>query len=205
MAATLVGGLAWVKGEWVYAAPLLAFFVTSSLLGKLPGGKQKHGPRNAAQVLANGGMAAVATLVPGGETAYVAALCAANADTWATEIGTRLGRRPWRITTLRPAEPGVSGAVSLPGLLAAAAGAALVAAAGAGIAGAALAAAGAIGFAACLLDSVLGDTLQARFRTADGAESESEGAYTLGVRWIRNDMVNFMMTAFAALAGYLIG
>jgi len=46
------------------------------------------------------------------EAAYAGALAAANADTWATEIGRLSRSAPRMITTGRRAEPGVSGAIT---------------------------------------------------------------------------------------------
>jgi len=56
----------------------------------------------------------------------VAILAAATADTWATEIGGLWGKRAFTLWPVREVTPGTSGAVSIPGLLAALAGAALV-------------------------------------------------------------------------------
>src|SRR5207248_2183174 len=63
---------------------LFVFFVSGSLLGHLAEGR---GPRRTArQVVANGGVAAVAAL-SGAWSVATGALAAATADTWATEIG----------------------------------------------------------------------------------------------------------------------
>lgn len=208
LAAAIVGGVIWEAGRLPMAAPLLAFFISSSLLGRLPRGSEKDGPRTGGQVLANG---AIATLAAGliwydvrqAPTMFLAALCAANADTWATEIGMRFGRKPVRITTLKHVEPGLSGAVSIAGVVASLAGSAFVALAGSWIVGAGLVVATAAGFAGALLDSVLGDTVQAKFWTATGT-CESGGTLIRGVRWLRNNEVNFAMTAFAAAFAYLL-
>src|SRR4030067_642568 len=54
------------------------------------------------------------------------ALAAVNADTWATEVGVLARRCPWRLTDGRQVEPGTSGAVTLEGLMASIAGAAVI-------------------------------------------------------------------------------
>lgn len=204
LATAAVGSVIWERGGLVYAGPLLIFFITGSLLGRLPGGSEKEGPRTAAQVLANGGVATLAVLIPGGATAYASALCAANADTWATEIGTRLGRKPVRITTLKPAARGASGAVTVAGLAGSAGGAALVAVMSIPIPGALPWVVAVAGFLGSIFDSLLGDTLQAKF-VVEGNPSETGGTLVKGIPWLRNNTVNFAMTLFAGALGYLLG
>jgi len=78
-------------------------------------------------VLANGSVAALAAcfnpLHALADLALLGAVAAATADTWATEVGVRLGRRPRSILTLRQQPPGTCGTVSVPGTLGSAAGA----------------------------------------------------------------------------------
>lgn len=112
----------------------------------------------------------------------LAALAEAAADTVSSEIGQVLGGRPRMITTLRAADPGTDGAISVVGTLAGVLAAAIVA--GAGIWALrgdwhlfTLACAGAI--FGLLFDSLLGATL------------ERKG-------WLNNDAVNFLSTAGAA-------
>jgi uncharacterized membrane protein len=115
---------------------LLAFFVPSVALSRLGRARKralvdigKTGPRDARQVLANGG---IATLCAVGfavthdvfwTAAFAGAYAAATADTWATEIGTLAGRAPRSILTWRPVATGMSGGVTLAGTLAELAGA----------------------------------------------------------------------------------
>jgi uncharacterized protein (TIGR00297 family) len=208
VAAAIAGGVIWEAGGLPMAAPLLAFFISSSLLGRLPRGSEKEGPRTAGQVLANGGVATLAAAlvwldVRQAPTMFVAALCAANADTWATEIGMRFGKKPIRFTALKPVEPGTSGAISAAGILASLAGSAFIAATAYWVVGADLVTAAVAGFAGSLFDSLLGDTVQARFWSAAGT-SETGGTLIKGVRWLRNNEVNFAMTAFAAALAFLL-
>jgi uncharacterized protein (TIGR00297 family) len=175
-------------GGWTWGLPILAFFVTSSLLSRmgklrkkrLESVSEKTGTRDAGQVLANGGIAGILVVLhglfpnPAWYPLYLGALAAVNADTWATEIGTFSKARPVLITTGRCVPAGTSGGVSLLGLAGALAGAAVIA--GVGIAfiplssgfkgawepGRLLFAVTAAGFLAGLVDSVLGATVQAQ-------------------------------------------
>ncbi|MFM7322252.1 MAG: DUF92 domain-containing protein [Armatimonadota bacterium] len=207
------------------AGALIAFFVTSTLLSKLGKrrkdalGFEKGGTRDHWQVLANGGVSAMAALVllvaPGNTAAQAAllgALATATADTWATEIGSVLGRNPRRIADLRPARAGESGAVTVAGTCAAAAGALLIAGMGlagglsADLAGAVLGA----GIAGALIDSWLGATCQAMRRCAVCERiTEANHCCALptaphsGYAWMRNDAVNAIATAAGAALAVL--
>jgi uncharacterized membrane protein len=142
--------------------------------------------------------------------AYLGAIAAAAADTWATELG-MLSRRPARLVTTRVIVPaGTSGAVTWLGTGAGIAGAALVAAIGAQARPGLLAAATVAGAAAMFIDSVLGATVQASFRRPDGRATESgeRGAILVrGSRWMTNSMVNLLATlagaTIAAALAYL--
>ncbi len=141
-AALALGTVIFGLGGFGWAMLLLAFFISSSLLSRLFGRRKraldekfsKGSERDAWQVLANGGVAGIFTLLhafdPSATWPWVgcaAALAAANADTWATELGVLSPAPPRMLTSLRRAEPGTSGAVSGAGLLAALGGAGLVA------------------------------------------------------------------------------
>jgi uncharacterized protein (TIGR00297 family) len=199
LAAALVGGLAWEAGRLPFAAPLLAFFASSTALGALGRAQQPEtGPRTAAQVLANGGPAALCSLLYLGTlhspfaSAMIASLAAANADTWATEIGTAFGKRPFRITNLEPALRGANGAVSWPGLAGGFMGAWFIAAFCPLLGlGAQMSAVAAVGFGGCLLDSIIGDTLEA-------------GPNGKGLPWVGNDLVNLAAAISAAVAAYFL-
>lgn len=188
------------------------FFVTGSLLAA--GGA----PRTALQVLANGWTAASgALLVPVepalGWAVLVGGLAAAQADTWATEVGRRSGAIPLLITTRAPVAPGTSGGITKPGTVGGMLGAAVLAASAWGLglpptlAGWA-AGAGVLGMTA---DSLLGATVQGRFRCAAcGADTEVArhcgvaAAPVQGWPWLTNDAVNALGSgvgaALAALA-----
>lgn len=218
-AAWVVGAVVFGIGGWLAAGALLTFFATSSLLSrwrrrqKEALGYEKGGRRDAGQVLANGGIASACLLLTlfgfnNGFVLFLAALAAANADTWATEIGSAVGGQPVDICTGRRADVGTSGAVSLPGTLAALAGAALLGL----FAGdfrlflvVTLA-----GFGGAFCDSVLGATVQAQWRDpADPTrwtEHPQPQPPERGLHQMGNDAVNLLCTLSAAgLAALLCG
>jgi uncharacterized protein (TIGR00297 family) len=189
--AALAVGLATVYGfGWRGVALLLAFFVSSSLLtaaARGGAGAAKSGARNARQVIANGGIAALAALA-GHWVAFASALAAANADTWATEIGSHSRTPPRLITNGTLVSAGTDGGVTLLGTAGGIAGALFIAVlARVFVPGGFVAAVAIAGIAGMLLDSLLGATLQGR------------------LRWLDNDAVNLAATAAGAGLAALIG
>lgn len=221
-AAWAVGTAVLVGTGWGGGAILAAFFLPSTLVSRaadpaVPSELDaKGGERDAAQVLANGGVALLAGLLalrwPGpAQWMLVTSLSAAAADTWATSVGERSGREPRGLLTGSRVPVGTSGAVSGPGSVGALAGAAMVAVTawllggGQGLALAAVV----VGMLGMLTDSLLGATLQGRFHCgACGLASEHRmhrcGTPTRhqgGLRWLDNDGVNLLSTLAAGLAG----
>lgn len=216
VAATIAGALA-VVGGWDWAVLLILYFGASSALSRLGRTTKegrtasvvaKHGPRDAWQVAANGGIFALAALAmrvhPDARWIALGAgsLAASAADTWATEIGTLYGGAPRSILTWRPVPVGTSGGVTAIGTLAGIA--------GSGFVGGLLLAFGWIapialavvigGIAGSLADSALGATVQTR-RWCDACSKRTERAVhdcggatraVAGFSWIDNDMVNFL-------------
>lgn len=224
LAAFAVGTAAFGAGGWQAALVLFVFFLPSTLLSRIGRARKrelvdigKHGARDALQVLANGGVAAVAIVLSlrlGAPfvAAFAGAFAAASADTWGTEIGTLARRRPRSILTFRPLATGLSGGVTLPGTLAELAGAAVVAS----VCWAHhLAPFGAVwvgGIAGALADSFLGASVQA-LRWCPACERACETdphvcgtATTLrrGAAWFDNDAVNFAATLIGAVFAGLI-
>jgi uncharacterized protein (TIGR00297 family) len=215
--AVVLGTVIAGAGGWLCAEALLAFFVTSSALSRWRKRSkealafEKSGPRDAAQVWANGGVAACCALLPVFHVApstahllFLAALAAANADTWATEIGAAWGGAPFLISTGQRASPGVSGGVSAAGTVAALLGAALLGLFGhTRIEWLIVTVAG---WGGALFDSLLGATLQAQWRAANGTLTEQAQPQKpiCGFRFLRNDSVNFSCTLFAAAAAAIL-
>jgi uncharacterized protein (TIGR00297 family)/Raf kinase inhibitor-like YbhB/YbcL family protein len=237
LAATLLGAVIFGLGGLGWAVLLLAFFISSSGLSRLAGRRKsaftekfaKGHRRDAGQVLANGGIAGLFTLLhllfPGATWPWAGAagaLAAANADTWATELGVLARRAPRLITTWKPVEQGTSGAISATGTLAGAGGALLIALCAAlfwpaGLTGparwlGALALVTAAGLLGSLVDSLLGATLQAIYHCpACAKETERHPTHTCGtptrrvrgLPWLNNDAVNAACTLTGGLVAAL--
>lgn len=234
-AAALLGAVVFGLGGLSWAVLLMAFFVSSSGLSRLAGRRKavlsekfsKGHRRDAGQVLANGGVAGLVVLLrlafPEADwpwAAFAGALAAANADTWATELGVLSRRLPRLITTWRTVERGASGGVTAVGTLAALAGAAWIAVfaaalwPGGGVPWLGLGAVVLAGLAGSLVDSLLGATVQSIYY-CPACEKETErhpqhvcGTQTVplrGWRWLDNDWVNAVCTLTGAvLAAVLV-
>jgi uncharacterized protein (TIGR00297 family) len=216
VAGAIVGTAALAAG-WSWGVLLFAFFVTGTALSLAQRGNKlrrtesvvaKGGTRDAVQVLANGGLFALAALASLVAPAIACmaigggALAAASADTWGTEVGTLSSRSPRLITTWRRVATGTSGGVTIVGLLASVAGGVFVgvmvwlvhwpshvavAAAAGGVAGA-------------LADSFAGASLQSRRRCARCGALTERVVHTCGdatqriggIPWLDNDGVNLL-------------
>jgi uncharacterized protein (TIGR00297 family) len=201
IAGGITGGcLAWLlyKGAGVTGLVMLAAFFIAGTMATAMGARKKEqlglaeenkGQRTAAQVLANGGVAALtgllAWLYPAQsimwQMAAAAALASASADTLSSELGNLFGKRFYNILTFKKDKRGLNGVVSLEGTLWGIAGSAMIAviySVGYGYTGHALwiILAGTIGN---LTDSILGASL------------ERKG-------WLSNDWVNGLNTLVAA-------
>ncbi len=224
--ATVAGTLALLAG-WRWGVLLVVYFASASALSRFGAARkdartssviEKGGARDAWQVLANGGVfalaAALAVAVPQYEQRWlalgVAALAASASDTWATEIGTLYGGTPRSILGWSPVPVGMSGGVTGVGALAAIAGAAFIALVSLALGWSARVAMASVigGIAGSTLDSLLGATLQQR-RWCDRCNRATErvvhdcGTPTRpigGLAAMNNDSVNLL----CGLAGGLI-
>jgi len=218
-------------GGWSWGFTLIYFFVSSSLLSHFREREKadaaedkfsKGSQRDIVQAGANGGLATLCSLIYGFSSsgrarllmraAFSGALAAANADTWATELGVLSASPPRLVTTWRRVAPGTSGGVTLLGSAAAALGAvtagfffwvmqgcrrSLAALPIMALCG---------GMAGTFFDSLLGATVQAMY-CCPLCQAETERrihrcgtATTLvrGIPWMNNDTVNFLATACGA-------
>jgi uncharacterized protein (TIGR00297 family) len=229
LSAVVVGTVAMGAG-WSWGLVLIAYFVSAALLSRhragekdirLSGRVAKHGPRDAIQVIANGGvfvaMAAGYWKNPDWmwQALAAGALAAAAADTWATEIGVLSTASPRSILDWSSVSVGTSGGVTAQGLVAGAAGAAFIALVTWLVRWPAVTAVSALigGAFGCLLDSVIGASFQARRWCASCATTTEQRIHrcgtptrvTGGFRWLDNDGVNAIATLGGALLGAVVG
>lgn len=223
--ASLLGlWVVWFAGA-LWLIPLFFFFITSTLLGRLPKNKAqatdaKHGKaRDYLQVLCNGGIySALATFVNGTErelilTLMLVSISICTSDTWSSEIGIYFRWKTYDILRFKMTPVGLSGGVSLPGTMG-------------GLFGAlAMAMLDSIliynylnftfllvitlgGFIGMLLDSIMGASLQARYQNTQtkmlSDQADESGILQNGWRWMTNDAVNFWSNLLVTAGmGYL--
>jgi len=218
------GGIKW-------SAPVLAFFILSSMLTKYSESRNpqtkslfsKTGKRDHIQVFANGGVAAVLVVINqifSGESEliyalFVSSLAAVCADTWATETGILFKNKTVSILNFKNVAPGTSGGISIAGTIGAITGAFIIALSSLFWIGQnifnyiiLITAAGLFG---SLVDSFIGAALQRKniCRVCRKITEKSEHCgekvnHYSGVKWVSNDFVNFCCSAAGALFTLLI-
>ena len=203
---------------------LMFFFLSAGVLGRISRKyknknlEKKEGARDAVQVFANGFLATLGALgyyffrTPVFLVIFIASMAEANSDTWAGEIGRLSRRKPVSIRTFKPVEKGISGGITALGIIGGFLGSASVCIIAALLfpidsiwllcSMACLAA-----FAGCILDSLLGAYAQVLYfdpSTGNVTERDTDAQgnpleISQGIRWVDNDMVNFMSNTFSAV------
>ena len=181
---------------------------------------KKHGARTVVQLLANGGAATVAVILykvfKNEAFLYVYVVCVieACADSIASDIGVLSKKPPVSILTFKRVQTGLSGGVSLLGLSASLVGCVFMAALsliciGFGVKNFALMAV--IPFFGMILDSVIGASLQVKYKCAkcgkytERAEHCGEKTvYAGGIRFLDNSAVNLLTNIITGIIGYII-
>lgn len=220
----IVGAVIFGLGGYVAGAVLVFFFLSGSLLSRFPkpdGFPRDKAARNWKQVVCNGAPAALAVMLvhfdpsyrESGTLFFFGALATATADTWATEIGIRRSRKAYHILTFRPMDRGLSGGVSIVGMFASIFGALLFSVIPLWLlpgddflCGLFLVAVvpivSAAGIIGSILDSVIGATLQAKYRRSDGGITEeqiSRAEHVSGIPFVTNDVTNLLATTWGGL------
>ena len=230
MVGTILVGLAVSFGFGYKGLGLLGlFFMTSSMWSKFkPSTKanvqnkvQKGDQRDIIQVLANGGIPAISSILFGlfpsdiWTYIFISAIASANADTWASEIGPLSKNKPILITKLSRVDAGTSGAVSLLGTFAALGGSLLISIAAfilwpivtvQVMVGLTI-----IGFIGNFIDTILGAMVQVNYVcTVCNLETEKtthcgrNTKYHQGIMFCNNDFINFASILLASICGGLL-
>ena len=200
------GGIKWI-------APLILFFISSSILSKING--KPHPKRDIIQILANGFIACLLALLYFFNNydfllpIFYGSLAATTADTWGTEIGYLSKSKPRLILSNRIVEKGTSGGITILGTIGSIMGSALIASALvffnpsyklffsifiSGIIGS-------------FFDSIIGRKFQAKFYCTacnkiieDRNHCGQRTNHSEGKIWIDNNMVNFLNACIGALS-----
>ena len=220
LSAFLLGTVIFGIGGWRWTLPILVFFVSSTLVGKVGRERRagieeivaKEGARDVYQSMANGGLAmAIIILAYFFEDArwyyvFLGTIAAVSADTWSSEIGVLSKRPPVSMATLKPVPRGLSGGVTRLGFLAGLVGSLLVVSTGL-IFDTHLTVGNQLflvilvsGFLGSIADSFFGATIQAIFRcpACQGLterQRHCDGHETVlhsGSRFVNNDLVNVL-------------
>ncbi|MBL7994832.1 DUF92 domain-containing protein [bacterium] len=233
-AAFILGTIIFGLGGWPWAAPILVFFVSSSILSRL--GKrrkkkfdlvfEKSSTRDVGQVMANGGLAGcimvLAYYYPDYDLylVFLGILAAVTSDTWATEIGVWFTAAPRNILNLRKVEAGTSGGVTLAGTFGGVLGALCIAVSGYVVKGDLFLKSSLefsffwiilAGFIGSTVDSILGATFQAQYLceqckkvTERKVHCDRRSTLIRGWEFFHNDRVNLMCGLSGGLVLYFM-
>lgn len=228
VAAIIVGSAVYLGFHSKGLVLLGVFFVSSSYWSKYKSAAKKTmeeklakgGARDWRQVFANGGAAALFSLLyffdhsPLWVIGFVVALASANSDTWASEIGSLSKTNPLFIRTFKQVEKGTSGAISGLGSMAALSGALLIAIISIWLFKLDLMAGLLIfllGFFGNVIDTLIGAFYQQLYVcNCCGIETEKRihcGQPTTrikGISFMENDMVNFLSGLIASIMAICI-
>lgn len=195
-------------------------FAVSRLRKKLQPSAAKHDRRGFLQILINGGLGTAAILLfglTGQKDWFLVSLTAIGGcfvDSLSSDVGVLSKKQPWDPIRRAMVEAGLSGGMTALGTGAAAAGAVVLGLfgwliVGASFADAAMAAA--LILAQSLLDTVLGSTLQVKFRcprcgriTEYRSHCQTNTVHASGLPWLTNNAVNLLTSAAITLIAVLI-
>ncbi|AST92550.1 DUF92 domain-containing protein [Sutcliffiella cohnii] len=221
--ATIIVGVFIANGfGWKGLLLIGIFFVTSSVWSKWKKDKdetskvvEKGSQRDWIQVFANGGIPAVASILfIVSESslfwiAFVTAIAVSTSDTWASEIGPLSNKRPLSIFSLKRVEKGTSGAISLLGTTAALFGSIIISLSSVVLWDGSIELFLMIctfGFIGCFLDTILGATVQVKYRCSKCGKSTEHRIHcnevtihTSGSTFVNNDVVNITSILFTSI------
>jgi len=208
-ASIVVGTIIYVCGGLYFMVVLFAFFVSSSLFSVLQKGEKRHAKRTYKQVLANGVIGVVLSILfftskeELFKLLYTISFAVSTADTWASEIGKLAKYSPRHILTWKSTTQGLSGSVSGLGLFASLGGSVFMS----------------VfmlfnyhviiwGFLGSILDSVLG-TIQVKYvlstgEVLDRINQDQTYDHTTGLPWLKNNTVNFISNLIIVAVVYIL-
>lgn len=222
IAALIVGTLMFGLGTGIAWTMMILFFLSSTIISSKSSRQKERLGRTWVQVIANVGVALFCawlytlTDLEGWLLIALILFAGNTADTWGSEIGTRLKGKTFFITNFQAVQPGLSGGISLVGTLVGALGSMFIASSvvvyklifslpftyhGNAILEWLLILG--MGFLVTVLDSYLGALIQAKYQHPQSnqilEEKEKNANLVAGVRFINNDAVNFLSTLLVAI------
>ncbi len=217
--AFIMGVIIVTLGSNTYLIPIAIFFILSSILSKILKNKSfcrtKGSKRDVIQVYANGGVGLFICILdyfypnPVYNYVFISSIASAMSDTWGTEFGKLSRQKPISITSWKTIEHGLSGGITRIGTIGALLGSSIMGLVTSLMFDADITIIYAvifIGFFGAIFDSVLGDTLQAKFKNQSGdiLENPSKDYFlSSGIKFVNNDLVNLLTTLITPILMFL--
>jgi len=213
LSAGIFGTISYGIGNWQVALIVLFFFVSASLVSKDIAATENSVSvkfrRDGSQVWSNGFWLCLWVLIWFISDqlmfliAAIASIATATADTWATELGSKVKSKTFLITNFDSVSAGTDGGISIKGSFAALIGASLIAGifwlSVSEIQVAILVTIIVAGFLGCFIDSYLGAKLQGHSLKISFLSNNESGTIT-----VSNNIVNWLSTGSASILVLLI-
>ncbi len=226
IAAAVLGTVLFIFGGWLCFLSLVLFFILGSLTSHIGRMKKKDavllhehsGARGASQVMANGLPSLIMAVsfyfsdMEGFLVAAIACFAGAAADTFSSEIGMLSKKMPVSILNFKPIQRGLSGGITSLGIAAGFLGAILISLTGVYKFGFKIVINSVISGIVCsIVDSLLGAAIQAKYIIPSDdslTERSDKDGFPLelvhGVRWINNNVVNFISIFICGMLSMLL-
>ena len=217
--ASMMGCLLILYGIPFHFILLASFFILSSCLNifikKLKSSKTKHSQRNVIQVICNGGYLLLICIINYFQPSlifnylFAASVATAMSDTWATEFGKLSKVKPIAIVSLKTVSHGLSGGITFIGTIGSLIGSCII-----GLLASNLISIDKIlifgiilcGFLGSIVDSILGDIIQGKYKTFSGEiieRPENDSIIISGYGLVDNNIINLIATISGPLFMYL--
>ena len=209
IAAILMGIVISISGGYYFILILMMFFISSSLLSKFAKTEHKDSLRTYKQVLANGLVATIMSvlyMIQNDELyklLFTISFAVSTADTWSSEVGKLSSKLPRHILSFQKLDTGLSGGITLLGTLAALLGSLFISAFYRFHIQVIL-----WGFLGSIIDSILG-TIQIKYVLASGKvldqpDDQEAHVSTKGLAFLSNNLVNFTSNVVVVLIAFLV-